>query len=257
MKPLFFLFLLSITSLVKAQLLPLLSGVYNLDNINGRIDTAFKKKVKWEGSTTDLENLSVHVSTLAPGKTNHPPRAINDREELIIVKDGQLTITINDSSKMIGPGSLALIVAGDTQSFQNSSALPVTYYVLGFRSKSTVNIARGKDGGGSLVKDWNELTVKKTAKGESRPVFDRPSSMFTRFETHVTTLNGSQESHPPHEHRAEEIMFLIKGNVIVSMGEEKLKAAPGSLILARPNVLHNVTNAGAEPCTYFAIKWYN
>ncbi len=257
MKSLLFLLLLFISSMVKAQSLPLSSGVYNLDSIKGMIDSGGKKKFKLEGSTTDLENLSVHVSTLAPGKTNHQPRALNDREELIIVKEGHLKININDSSKTVGPGGIALIEAGDTQSFQNNTVFPVIYYVFGFKSTIPVNIRRGKESGGSFVKDWNELAVNKTAKGESRPVFDRPSSMFTRFEVHVTTLNPSQESHPPHSHRAEEIMFLVKGNITMNIVQEKVKARPGSVILMRPEILHNLTNSADGICTYYAIKWYN
>ena len=52
-------------------------------------------------------------------------------------------------------------------------------------------------------------------------------------------------------------MFLLKGNIIMNIGEEKIKAGPGSLILVRPDVMHNLTNAGNEACTYYAIKWFN
>ena len=154
-------------------------------------------------------------------------------EELIIVKDGQLTININDSSKTLGVGSITLIVAGDQQSFQNKSDKPVTYYVLGFKARSPVDIQRGKTGGGSLLKDWNELTVKKTTKGESRPVFDRPSSMFPRFEVHATALNAGEQSHAPHTHRAEEIMLLMKGNVTMNIADKNYKAVAGDVILVQ------------------------
>jgi (S)-ureidoglycine aminohydrolase len=249
--------LILIASSLNAQTDSLSSGVYNLDSIKAQSVAGRGGKSKLQGSTTDLVSLSFHSSTLAPGKINHPPRALNDREELIIVKDGQLKITINDSSKILGSGSISLIVAGDQQSFQNASDKPVTYFVLGFKSKSPVNISRGKASGGSLMKDWNELPVKQTNKGESRQVFDRPSSMFERFEVHATTLNSLQESHPPHTHRAEEIMMLMKGNITMNIAQEKFQAAPGSVILVRPNVLHNLTNTGNEQCWYYAIKWYN
>ncbi len=240
---------------IKAQLPLLSSGVYTVDK-TAASDSA-NQRLKSGGSTTDLALLSVHASTLAPGKTNHPPRALADREEIIIVTEGKLTININDSSKAVGPGSIALIMAGDTQSFQNTSDAPVTYFVFGFKAMLPVDLSQGKGSGGSLIKDWNSLPVTKTGKGESRPVFDRPTSMFTRLELHATTLNSLQESHPPHTHRAEEIMFLLRGNITMNMAGEKLKAAPGSIMLLRPDVLHNVTNTGDEVCTYIAMKWYN
>lgn len=235
---------------IRAQVDSLPSAVYNLDSLKAY------KKTKLMGSTTDLTLLSYHSSVLAPGKTNHPPRSLDDREELLIVKDGQLTIHINESSKVLGPGSIALIVAGDKQSFENASDKPVTYFVLGFTSVTGVNIARGKSSGSSLVKDWNELPVRKTAKGESRQVFDRASSMFPRFEVHATMLNESEESHPPHAHRAEEIMLLMKGSVSMNIGGVNHKAVVGDAILVRPWVMHNLKNSGGGQCWYYAIKWF-
>ena len=233
--------------MAQADSLP--SGIYNPDSFKIR-------KQSLQGSTTDLARLQIHTSTLAPGQVNHPSRALNDVEELIVVRDGNLTITINDSTKTLSPGSVVLIVAGDQQSFRNISDKPATYIVLSFRSKSPVNISRGRTGGGSLLRDWSSLTVKKTDKGASRPVFDRRSSMFDRFGAHATTLDPGFESHPPDTHREEEIMLLMKGNVTLRIGEALHPAVAGDVMLLRPNVVHNVKNTGKEQCWYLAIKWY-
>ncbi len=247
---------LFVTTLIKAQLVSLPSAVYNLDSIAAIINDA-KVKPKAQGSTTDLAMLSYHASTLDAGKTNHPLKALDDREELIIVKTGQLTIHLNDSGKIIGPGGIALIVAGDRQSFENRSKEPVSYMVFGFKAKAPVDIQRGITSGGSLVYNYEELTVKKTAKGESRPVFDRPSSMFPRFEVHATLLNAGEESHAPHTHRAEEIMLVMKGNITMNIDSKSYKAGVGDAILVRPDVPHNLKNTGMESCWYYAIKWFD
>jgi len=209
------------------------------------------------GSTTDLAMLKTHASTLAPGKTNHPPRALNDMEELILVKEGMLKVTINDSDKVLGPGSIVMIMAGDKQSFQNTSDKPTTYYVLAFKSPSPVNMQRGKQAGGSVMIDWKDLTVKKTEKGESRPIFDRPTSMFARFEIHATTLNGGLESHPPHTHRAEEAMLVMQGTTAGSINGKDYPAGVGEMLLLRPDIPHNIKNTGTGQCWYYAMKWYN
>jgi len=227
---------------VKGQSDSLSSGVYSI-------------KTKVSGSTTDLASFKTHASTLAPGQTNHPPRALNDAEELIFVKEGLLKVTINDTSKLLGAGSIILIMAGDVQSFQNSSDKPATYYVLTFKSSIPVNTGRGKAAGGSLLLDWNGLAVKKTDKGESRPIFDRPTAMFAKFEAHATALNSGLESHAPHTHRAEEIMLLMKGSATASIAGKDYPVATGDIIFVRPNILHNVKNTGSEQCWYYAIKW--
>src|SRR5206468_504035 len=158
---------------------------------------------------------------------NHPPKATVDAEELIIIKEGSVKATVEDSTKILGPGGLILLVAGDKQSMINTSDKPVTYYVLAYKSKDGLNAARAKAGGGSFMKDWKDFVTVETDKGQSRPVFDRPSSMFKRFDVHATTLNPGMISHPAHTHRAEEIILLIKGNGEMQIGEPFYPAAPG------------------------------
>jgi len=244
-------------SVLRAQTQVLQSGVYRVDSIETQNGLEHKTKIKIKGSTTDVAVLSMHSSTLEPGKTNHPPRVLMDREELIIVKEGPITITINDTSKILTTGSITLIEAGDFQSFHNESDKVVSYYVLGFKSVTPVNVIRGTANGGSLMKDWNELVIKKTIKGESRPVFDKPTSMFERLEVHSTMLNAHEDSHPSHKHRAEEIMLVLKGDITMHIEQENYKASAGSIILVRPDIAHNLTNTGNESCLYYAIKWYN
>ncbi len=241
----FTLILISLGPAVKAQTDSIFSGVYPIE---------LSKKL--QGRTSNLTMLNIHASTLAAGKTNHAPRALMDREELVIVKAGPLTLKINDSIKILGSGSIGLITAGDAQSFSNNSDNPVSYYVIGFTAASPVDINRGKANGGSLLKDWSEMTVKKTNKGESRPVFDKPSSMFEKFEVHATTLNPGQESHAAHMHPQEEIMFLMKGKVSMHIANDSIPALEGSAIFVRPGIAHNLINTGSEPCWYYAIKWY-
>ncbi|TDD95700.1 cupin domain-containing protein [Flavobacterium cellulosilyticum] len=249
--------LLFSTIVLRAQTEKLQSGVYQLNTIDTQNGLDVKKKIKVLGNTTDLAMLSMHSSTLAPGKTNHPPRALMDREELIIVKEGPLTIIINDTVKIVSTGSIALIEAGDIQNFHNASDKVVSYYVLGFQSTNPVDISRGKENGGSVMKDWDELVIKKTNKGESRSVFDKPTSMFKRLEAHSTMLNPGEDSHPSHSHQAEEIMLLLKGYITMHIDNKNYVASAGSVILVRPNIPHNLSNTGNEPCLYYAIKWYN
>ncbi len=209
------------------------------------------------GSTLDLANLEVHTTTLVAGKTNHPPVAHYNKEELVIVKDGSLQININGETKVLGPGGLALIVAGDIQSFTNATDQPATYYVLGYQPKAPLNIERGKQGGGSFMVDWKDLEVRQTDKGESRPIFNRPSTAFPHFDVHATALNPGISSHAAHTHRAEEIILMIKGSGEMQLGDSMHKARAGDVILANANIPHAFTNTGNEQCGYFAIQWHH
>ena len=242
---------------LNAQTDSLPSQVVSWKNLKAEKGNISERKLVLEGSTLDLANLRIHTSKLDARKTNHPPRSQDDYEELIIVKEGTLRIIINDSSKLLGPGGIALIVAGDNQSFQNVSGKPVIYYVLRFKSKSPVNVQRGRDSGGSFMKDWNELVMKKTDRGERREVFNRPSSMFSNFEVHATALDPGFASHDPHTHRAEEIILLMQGDITMQIGQSFYKAAAGDLIFLASGDLHAAKNTGSEQCRYFAIQWKN
>ena len=240
-----------------AQTDSLPSAVYNWSNLKAQKTENRETKKVLEGSTLDLVNLEIHTSTLASGVTNHPPRAHNDAEELILIKEGNVQVTINDTAKVLGPESIIFIIAGDEQSFKNISDKPATYYVLSFKGRAPVNIPRGKQGGGSFIKDWKDLAVTKTDKGESRQIFDRPSSMFERFDMHATNLNAGMISHSPHTHRAEEIILMIKGDVQMQIDENFYNSTAGDVIFLEANVPHALKNTGSEQCSYFAIQWHN
>ena len=250
-------FTILIVSRLTAQTDTLRSGVTTWNNLKSEKTQTGERRQLFQGSTRDLADLSIHASTIAPGQTNHPPRAHTEFEELIIVKEGRLTVMINDSARTIGPGSLAMIIAGDSQSFRNDSPNPATYYVLRLKSKKTLDIPRGKKAGGSLVKEWTDLVMRKTDKGESRPIFDRPSSMFGRFEMHATALNPGFASHDPHTHRAEEIILMIKGDVTQQIDQSFHPATAGDLIYLASNNPHATKNTGKVQCGYFAIQWIN
>ncbi|MEJ7739881.1 MAG: cupin domain-containing protein [Chitinophagaceae bacterium] len=245
---------LFISSILSAQTDTLKSGVVNWNKLETNKQG---RRQLIEGATRDLANLHIHSSTLAPGQANHPLIAYNDVEELIVVKEGHLTVTIGDTTRSLEPGGIALIVAGDKQRFQNSSNKAVIYYVLQLKSKAPVNMQRGKQAGGSFIRNWSEMVMRATDKGESRPIVDRPSSMFGRFEMHATALNPGFASHDPHTHRSEEIILMIKGNVIQQIGQTKHQASAGDLIYLASGVLHNTNNTGSVQCGYFAIQWVN
>lgn len=248
---------LFIVSGLFAQTDTLSSKVYNWSNLKAHQTDGRERRNVLNGSTLDLVKLEIHTSTLGAKQTNHLLIAHDDVEELVIVKEGKLKVTIGETSKILGPGGLALIIAGDKQMFQNAEDLPVTYYVISFQSKDGLHAERGKSGGGSFMKDWNEYEVRKTDKGESRPIFDRPSSVFKRFDVHATALHPGFSSHAPHTHRAEEIILMIKGTGEMQIGETFHKAVPGDVILVNSKVPHAFTNTGKEQCGYFAIQWHS
>lgn len=209
------------------------------------------------GSTLDLADLTIYTITLTPRKGHTKPVTYTNKEQLIIVKNGSIQLTAGKEHSMLGAGSLALVVAGDEQHITNTSNQPATYYVISYTGKDAVDLERGQQGGGSFIVDWKDMVVKQTDKGQSRPIFNRPSSMFPHFDVHATTLNTGISSHPAHTHRVEEIILMISGNGSMQLDKDFKKTSDGDVVFVNSMVPHAITNIGTKPCSYFAIQWHN
>lgn len=208
--------------------------------------TATEQRAMLEGTTTDFSHMEVHATTLLPHQAPHPAHT-HDEEELIIIKEGELTVTISGKTKTLGAGSIVLIMPGDEHGFANTSAASATYYVMRYTSKQPKDLERGRKAGGSFWVDWKDVAFKAHDKGGIRRMFDRPTAMTQRFEMHVTTLNQSLWSHPPHTHRAAEILLMVDNLAQESIDGNLYPATAGDLIFLESNVPHAIQNTGQKP----------
>ncbi len=258
MKIIFGIFIMLAQSLFAiAQTNALPAGVYNWSNSKVQKIGVLEKKQVLAGKTLDLKAFEIYTLTLPAGKAYTPPLSDSKFERLIIVKSGTVKLTLNDSAKTVGFGSLALVLAGDNISFQNTSGDPATWYVINYKSINPVDVKRGHDAGPSFVKDWNSLKVNVSPKGETRAVFDRPTSMFGRFDVHATALNSGYASHDPHTHRVEELILMLNGGVQEHIGNDEFMAGAGDCIYLSSGILHRPKNIGNQQCYYYAIQWHN
>lgn len=255
MKILIFAACLFIASGAMAAIDSLHAAVYKLSNAKVQKVSVLEKRLVLSGSTLDVKQFDVYVNTLPAGKTYTSTNSDNKFEQLIVVKSGTIKLTVGDSSKTVGPGSLALVLAGDKMTFENNTTGPVSWYAMNYQTKLE-DIKRGHDAGPSFIKDWNTLKVGKSAKGETRNVYDRPTTMFERFDVHATLLNNGFNSHDPHTHRAEELILMIDGECQFQIGQEKFMAQNGDAVLMGSKVLHASQNTGSKPCSYYAIQWH-
>ncbi len=207
-----------------------------------------------EGSATDFKHIEVHATTVPAHQAPHPAHR-HDDEELIIIKEGELTVTIAGKVKTLGPNSIAMMMPGDEHGFENKGDVPATYYVMRYASKEPVDLARGQKAGGSFWVDWKEVPFQPHDKGGVRRMFDRATAMTKRFEMHVTTLNNGLASHPPHTHRAAEMLIMMNNAAESSIDGKLIPNSTGDLTYLESNVPHNITNNTQKPCTYFAFQF--
>ena len=107
---------------------------------------------------------------------------------------------------------------------------------------------------GSMVFDWTKLAVARTANGERRSIVDKPTATMTRFESHVTTLEGGRGPHAAHRHPDEEIILIKKGTLEVTINGKTQQAGEGSMFFFASNDLHGMKNVGPARATYYVIR---
>ncbi len=255
MKAIFGLISLIITFPAFSQTDSVKSTVYSWKNLKAVKEESRERRQVLEGYTTHLQKLEIHATTLEPGKAPHPPHVHADAEELIIVKDGKLSVTIQGKTEVLGAGSVAIALPGDEHGFNNAGDSRCTYYVIKYKSKAPADAARGSNAGGSFMVDWKNVAFKPHDKGGRRDFFERPTSMSPRYEMHVTTLNEGLKSHDPHTHVAEEIILMVQGDAQMQVGQNFYKATTGDVIFLNSQVPHALKNTGKTACTYFAFQW--
>ena len=208
-----------------------------------------------EGTSPHFEYVKIHATTQYPGARPSPAHANKDMEELIIVKEGMMKATVDGKSKILGAGSVVLIMPQQMQSLENVGKSKLSYYAMKYRSKKPVNIERGLAAGGSVMLNADSLAFKTSERGGSRAYFDRPTAMCERMEMHVTQLNKKGPSHTPHSHLETEIILVVSGQTEMTIDGKEYKAGPGDFYFVNSELFHGVRNASDESCSYFAFKW--
>jgi uncharacterized cupin superfamily protein len=110
---------------------------------------------------------------------------------------------------------------------------------------------------GSTFYDWDALPVGPADNGSHRLTADFSTSTLNRFSIHATTLNPGASSHPhPQGHANEEAILVKEGALKVILNGVEHPAPVGSLIFLASHVLHNLTNIGDTPATYYVVDFF-
>ena len=89
-----------------------------------------------DGPTETVDLLHVHVTTLAAGKTSGQP-VRHLQEEVLIVKEGEVEVSLDGTTQKAGPGSILFFAAGAVTGLRNVGTAPATYYVIYYKTPKT------------------------------------------------------------------------------------------------------------------------
>jgi quercetin dioxygenase-like cupin family protein len=250
------LFFMSLSLLSNAQLPVVKSGVYVWNELLKREGGQRLSRKIMEGSSPHFEFLEIHATTQSKGAKPFPPHTQKNIEEILIVKEGLMKMTMDGESKELPAGSVILIPPLVEQSLENIGDGPLTYYVMMFKAKKPMNLERSTKAGGKMFLNSNDLVFEKTERGGRIPYFERPTAMCEKFEMHVTQLNEKGPSHKPHSHLDTEIILVIEGETEMTIDGKAYLGKAGDLYLMKSNEMHGISNIGEDAAKYFAFRWY-
>ena len=75
--------------------------------------------------------VEVHQTRLAPGGMPHPPHH-HLHEEMFLIREGALEVTINGQTTRLGPGSVGFAGSNDEHGVRNVGTTPAEYFVVAF-----------------------------------------------------------------------------------------------------------------------------
>jgi mannose-6-phosphate isomerase-like protein (cupin superfamily) len=105
------------------------SKVYVFEDLAVHHGDALEYRSLVDGKTVDGCKFSVHESALQPGHEPHPPHHHNG-EEMFLMLDGALDVTINGKLSRITKGSVAFIGSGDQHGIRNPGPGVAKYFVV-------------------------------------------------------------------------------------------------------------------------------
>ncbi len=86
--------------------------------------------------TATLENLEIHITTLNPGMSPHPPHK-HPNEELIIIRQGTVETLSNGEWIRVGPGSVIFNGSNQPHGFRNVGTESAIYHVVNVKTAAT------------------------------------------------------------------------------------------------------------------------
>ena len=91
-----------------------------------------KSRAILDGKTHTGFRIEIHESELGAGLAPHPPHT-HVHEELMLVREGTMEITIKGVAEKLGPGSVAYVASNEEHGWRNVGTTRAVYTVITLR----------------------------------------------------------------------------------------------------------------------------
>jgi quercetin dioxygenase-like cupin family protein len=105
------------------------SKSFRFEDLAVRSSGPNRMRAVMEGATHGGVPIELHITELAPGEAPHPPHH-HVHEEMILILEGTVEVTIQDQSATLGPGSVAFVASNEQHGWRNIGTSAARYFVL-------------------------------------------------------------------------------------------------------------------------------
>jgi quercetin dioxygenase-like cupin family protein len=107
----------------------LASQMHRYEDLTVQVNGPNRERAILEGETHAGVAIELHETELAPGQMPHPAHH-HVHEEMILVREGSMEVTIAGRSVTLGPGSVGFVASGEEHGWRNVGTNRARYFVL-------------------------------------------------------------------------------------------------------------------------------
>ena len=217
-------------------------------------DEFFELRPLFDGPTSAMGRLDVHISTLEAGRSPHAPHR-HDDEELIVPLSGALEVVLGEadqqSSLSAGPGQLLYYSSGILHSIRAGGEEAARYLVFKWWGAEAHGDEPPLRAGVYEFSAQEQALAEHGRAFEIEPVLEAPTRFLSRLHAHVSRAEpdgGYPEERDPYDIA----MVLLSGSVVT---QRRQVDAP-AVVFHPAGELHGVRGAGVEAARYLVIEFH-
>ena len=105
------------------------SHAYRFEDLPVRASGPARQRRILEGETHTGLAIELHHTEMPAGEASHASHR-HVHEELLLIREGTVEVTIAGRTTKLGPGSVAYIASNDDHALRNVGATPAQYFAL-------------------------------------------------------------------------------------------------------------------------------
>jgi uncharacterized cupin superfamily protein len=109
---------------------------YKYEDLPVKVNKTNRGRAVLRGDTHSGLPVELHITELDPGQAPHAPHK-HIHEEIFMLKDGTVDMTISGKTTRLGPGSVAYIASNEMHGLINSGTGAAQYFVIALGNDNT------------------------------------------------------------------------------------------------------------------------